>query len=109
MKEPMSSVAAERHWDRHRFWLDGGYDRDEVEECEYHPDHAWIAVRVGDIYPDHRWPDDQMTICKGCFVPRCGESEPDGCDLPRHHTEDHRTPKGEIWPIGGSRERATTQ
>lgn len=88
---------------RHRFWLDGSYDRDEVEDCEYHPDHQWTQIRVGDVYPDSRWPDERMAICKGCFVPRCGESEADGCDLPRHHPEDHVTPHGETWPLGGTR------
>jgi len=75
---------------RLRFWLDGGYDRDQVEDCEYHPDHRWTVIRVGDAHPGHRNPDEKMVICKGCFVPRCGHSdEPNPCLLPRHHEGDH--------------------
>ena len=87
-----------------KFWLDGGYDRELVEGCRLHPDHGWITLRLGDVFgEDYRWPDDKMTVCKVCAVPRCGGSELDECDLPRHHTEDHLTPSGESWPVGGSR------
>lgn len=89
-----------------KFWLDGGYDRDLVEGCRLHPDHGWITLRLGDVLgEEYRWPDETMTVCRVCGVPRCYGSEMDGCDLPRHHTEDHRTPSGETWPIGGTRPR----
>lgn len=28
----------------HPFWLDGGYDRESVEACHYHPAHNWITL-----------------------------------------------------------------
>ena len=91
-----------------KFWLDGGYDRELVEACRLHPNHGWVTLRLGDVLgpdelPPHS-PDEPMTVCSVCGVPRCGESESDGCDLPRHHQpEDHQTPSGETWPIGGTR------
>lgn len=86
------------------FWLDGGYDRYKVEECEYHPDHQWTVIRVIDAKPEHRDPEERMAICKGCFVPRCGyTTEPNPCMLPRHHPERHLYADGsmepnDVWP-----------
>ena len=87
-----------------QFWLDGGYDRESVEACPYHPVHSWVTLRLGDVLENPRDPDEHMVICKGCFVPRCGHStEADPCILPRHHSELHITASGEIedastWP-----------
>jgi hypothetical protein len=84
-----------------RFWLDGGYDRDLVEGCRAHPDHEWVTLDLGELDPeDHE--DEHFTVCHVCGVPRCGESDVDGCDLPRHHEEAHRTKSGASWPIGGN-------
>jgi len=93
-----------------RFWLDGGYDRDQVEACEYHPDHRWEVIDV----KREGLPDTILVVCKGCFVPRCGDAsyidrdgarqyEDDPCMLPRHHEEPHVAASGASWPIGGSR------
>lgn len=87
-----------------RLWLDGGYDRDEVEACRYHPWHRWTILRVGDVHEHAYDPDERMVICQGCFVPRCGHSTEDNpCMLPRHHPELHRLADGEleddsVWP-----------
>lgn len=88
------------------FWLDGGYDRDAVEACHYHPEHRWWVFRLGDVIgPDRlRDPDERMVICRGCFVPRCGHTtEADPCILPRHHPERHLYESGAVetvaeWP-----------
>lgn len=86
------------------FWLDGGYDRDKVEDCEYHPRHRWTIVRVGDVIEHPYDPDERMCICIGCFVPRCGyTTEEDPCMLPRHHHELHLHASGAVeddtvWP-----------
>ena len=90
-----------------KFWLDGGYDRELVEACRLHPDHGWETLRLGDILrpdelPPHS-PDEPMTVCRVCGVPRCGESDFADCNLPRHHPEDHLTKSGVTWPIGGTR------
>ena len=98
----MSAVAS---GGRFRLWLDGGYDRDEVEACEYHPTHKWVIVKVADVARDGLanppyYDDDVMVICAGCFVPRCGSAtyrdrrgnlqyETNPCMLPRHHRESH--------------------
>ena len=75
---------------RSKPWLDGGYDRDEVEACRYHPDHAWIVQRVGAMVEYPRDPDELLTVCRGCLVPRCGYTEETNpCILPRHHRERH--------------------
>jgi hypothetical protein len=77
----------------HPFWIDGGYDRDEVDACEYaHEGHRWWEFRLGDVIePDAvHDPDERMVICRGCFVPRCGYStDVDPCLLPRHHEDAH--------------------
>jgi hypothetical protein len=104
---------------RLHLWLDGGYDRAEVEECEYHPAHRWDIVRVGDVAREGLAstpidPDELMVICRGCFVPRCGEAtyydrdgrmqlERNPCMLPRHHRELHAYADGTLeddsgWP-----------
>lgn len=86
------------------FWLDGGYDRYKVEDCEYHPAHQFVVIRVIDAKPEHHNPDERIAICKGCFVPRCGyTTETDPCVLPRHHPELHITASGQVedatsWP-----------
>lgn len=86
----------------HPFWLDGGYDRDSVEACEYHPDHRWRVLRLGDVLANPRDPDERMVICVGCYVPRCGYStDADPCMEPRHHPGNHRYESGKIEPIGG--------
>lgn len=88
------------------FWLDGGYDRDLVEACRYHPVHRWIVLRLGDVLAPaaFRDPDELMVICQGCYVPRCGHTnDPDPCILPRHHRELHLASSGAleddgVWP-----------
>jgi hypothetical protein len=88
------------------FWLDGGYDRDAVEACPYHPFHNWWEFRLGDVVESHRLrdPDERMVICRGCYVPRCGHTtETDPCVLPRHHPELHLMASGAVedattWP-----------
>lgn len=87
-----------------RLWLDGGYDRDEVEACHYHPAHRWTVIRVGDVDEHAHNPDERMVICRGCFVPRCGyTTEENPCMLPRHHPELHLHADGtveddSVWP-----------
>lgn len=73
------------------FWLDGGYDRDSVEACPYHPQHHWWTFRLGDVLERPSDPEELMVICRGCYVPRCGHAERDAnpCMLPRHHPEPH--------------------
>jgi len=93
---------------RHPFWLDGGYDRDSVEACHYHPAHKWRIFRIGDIIdcapPSGRDPEERMVFCQGCYVPRCGyTTESDPCVLPRHHHELHLAASGRVeaatvWP-----------
>lgn len=81
----------------HPFWLDGGYDRESVEACPYHPRHNWIVLRLGDVLENPYDPDERMCICSGCFAPRCGyTTEEDPCILPRHHDELHLTASGEL-------------
>jgi hypothetical protein len=54
-----------------KFWLGGGYDRELVEGCRL-PDHGWITLRLGDVLgEEYRWPEETMTICRVCGVPRC--------------------------------------
>lgn len=97
---------SERRLAPHPFWLDGGYDRESVEACEYHPAHRWWVFRLGDVLVEHACsdPDEMMVICRGCYVPRCGyTTEADPCILPRHHPELHLMASGEIeddtvWP-----------
>lgn len=85
----------------HPFWLDGGYDRDAVEACPYHPFHRWWVFMLKEVLAHPGNPNEHMVICRGCFVPRCGHSyEQNPCLLPRHHEEDHWTP---IWVEGNER------
>lgn len=95
--------AHERTLARHPFWLDGGYDRDSVEACQYHPFHRWIVLRPGDVLANTRDPDERMVICKGCYVPRCGHSDdPNPCLLPRHHMVARSLPdEGHFCPVTG--------
>lgn len=87
---------------RQGFWLDGGYDREAVEGCRYHPFHTWIPIRVGDVLEYAHDPDEILTICKGCYVPRCGTTaDPDRCLLPRHHDEPHAYASGRTEAVGG--------
>ena len=85
-------------------FLDGGYDRELVEDCEYHPAHNWTVIRVGDAKPHTVNPDERLTMCRGCFVPRCGDTEEaNPCVLPRHHRERHLYADGteepdDVWP-----------
>jgi hypothetical protein len=82
-----------------RLWLDGGYDRDEVEACVYHPAHKWIVLRMGDVHPHPHDPEELMVICRSCFVPRCGHTtDTNPCMLPRHHPERHLAADGSQEP-----------
>lgn len=86
------------------FWLDGGYDREFVEACRYHPFHQWWEFRVGDVIESTSGnPDERMVICRACYVPRCGHTnDPDPCTLPRHHTEPHHFAlSNKREPVGG--------
>jgi hypothetical protein len=86
---------------KRRLWLDGGYDRDEVEACVYHPDHRWIVLRMGDVHPDPYDPDELMVVCRNCLVPRCGHTnDPNPCMLPRHHQEPHEFADGATREVG---------
>jgi hypothetical protein len=84
---------------RHPFWLDGGYDRESVEACRYHPWHRWRTLRLGDVLMPEahgRDPDERLTICMACYVPRCGSTgDDDRCVLPRHHPEEEHLPESE--------------
>ena len=77
------------------FWLDGGYDFESVVACPYHPEHNWVRIRVGDWVENCHDPDERLTLCVGCYVPRCGDSgkdikdHPDRCLLWRHHRGKH--------------------
>lgn len=88
---------------KNSFWLDGGYDRESVEACKYHPNHKWIVLRLSDVLENPIDPEAHMVICQNCYVPRCGYSDDqDPCMLPRHHNlENHRYASGRIEPIGG--------
>jgi hypothetical protein len=93
-------------------WLDGGYDRDQVEACPHHPDHRWRIYRVGDLCPnsfgdgprEQERANERMVLCESCWVPRCGHSnEENPCVLPRHHEELHlhtdgSTESATSWP-----------
>jgi hypothetical protein len=89
---------------KHPFWLDGGYDRDAVEACPFHPFHHWWVFQLGDVVVPEgiRDPEEWMVICSGCYVPRCGhvEHETNPCLLPRHHREDHWTA---VWKDANTR------
>jgi hypothetical protein len=74
----------------HPFWLDGGYDFHNVAACRYHPTHWWVDLRMGDVLANPRDPDEHLTICRVCFVPRCEYiGTPNRCTLWRHHDGDH--------------------
>jgi hypothetical protein len=101
-----SSPSSSRSLASTPFWLDGGYDFDAVQACKYHPDHRWITVRLGDVLKEGamRDPDEEMTICQGCYAPRCGyTTDADRCTLWRHHATNHRYESGRIEPVGGWR------
>lgn len=87
------------------FWLDGGYDFDSVKACRYHPRHKWITIRIGDVLIEGAYgcsPDERLTICAACYVPRCGyTTDPDRCTLWRHHSTDHVYESGKTEPLGG--------
>lgn len=86
---------------KQRLFLDGGYDRDQVEACVYHPDHRWITLRMGDVHPHPRDPDELHVVCQNCLVPRCGHTnDPDPCMLPRHHMTAHVLASGVEEPCG---------
>lgn len=86
---------------KHPFWLDGSHDAESVEACKYHPRHNWWTFALGEVLESPSDPDEKMTICRGCFVPRCGTTEDkDRCLLPRHHTQDHLTESRESLPVG---------
>jgi hypothetical protein len=84
------------------FWLDGGYDFDSVQGCPYHPDHRWWTFRLGDVVANCHNPDELMTICRACYVPRCGTTDDsDRCTLWRHHQTAHVYESGKKEPVGG--------
>jgi hypothetical protein len=85
-----------------RLWLDGGYDRAEVEACVYHPHHKWFVIRVNDVHPGCSTdPEELMAICQNCFVPRCGyTTDLNPCMLPRHHQEPHLFADGKTLAVG---------
>jgi sucrose-6-phosphate hydrolase SacC (GH32 family) len=85
------------------FWLDGGFDFYAVQACWHHPRHAWWTFRLGDVLQNPTHPDELMTICRGCYVPRCGSTAdgPTRCVLWRHHHDDHIEPSGKREPVGG--------
>lgn len=99
---PGSGVKADRP-----FWLDGGYDFDSVRGCRCHPDHEWGTFRLGDILTDGACgdPDELMTFCVVCFVPRCGTTDDgvDRCKLWRHHETAHVFPNGAMVEVGAYR------
>jgi hypothetical protein len=88
---------------KNSFWLDGGYDFELVMACPYHPDHRWWTFRVGDVVEHCGNPDELMTICRACYVPRCGTTEdiPERCTRWRHHEAMHEYPSGAKEPVGG--------
>lgn len=84
------------------FWLDGGYDFENVQACPYHPTHKWRRFRVGDLVEHTRDPDELLTFCVGCYVPRCGSTgDADRCTLWRHHSTEHVYESGRREPVGG--------
>lgn len=83
------------------FWLDGGYDFESVQACAHHPAHSWWTFRVGDVVENCYDPDERMTICRGCYVPRCGNTtDTDRCTLWRHHSTAHVLESGRREPMG---------
>jgi hypothetical protein len=87
---------------KNTFWLDGGYDFDSVRACAHHPNHKWITFRVGDFVENCHNTDEMMTICMGCYVPRCGTNQDaDRCTLWRHHQTQHVMESGAIEKVGG--------
>jgi len=78
------------------FWLDGGYDFDAVQACPHHPAHSWWTFRMGDVVKYCHDPEERMTICRGCYVPRCGTTaDADRCTLWRHHQTAHVLDSGQ--------------
>lgn len=85
------------------FWLDGGYDVELVIACPKHPAHGWWTFRVGDVLQHPYDPDELMTICRACYVPRCGTTgDPNRCTMWRHHETDHVYEDGTTEPVGGT-------
>jgi hypothetical protein len=83
------------------FWLDGGYDFESVQACVHHPSHKWQTFRVGDLVEHCYDPDERLTICVGCYVPRCGSTtDADRCTLWRHHQTAHVMESGAREPMG---------
>jgi hypothetical protein len=86
----------------HPFWLDGGYDFESVQACPYHPEHRWWTFLLGEVLENTRDPEEPMTICVGCYVPRCGSTgDTDRCTLWRHHQTAHVYESGVREPVGG--------
>ena len=48
------------------FWLDGGYDRESVEACPYHPAHRWWTFRLGDVIEPDRLREIEAVHLAGC-------------------------------------------
>lgn len=89
----------------HTFWLDGGYDFESVQACPYHPEHRWLTVRLGDVLKPGacRDPEERMTFCVACFVPRCGSTgDTDRCKLWRHHHTAHVFESGRVAAMGST-------
>ena len=86
---------------KNSFWLDGGYDYESVQACPYHPTHDWWTFRMGDVVEHCYDPDEEMTICRACYVPRCGTgADDDRCTLWRHHATAHVLESGERVAMG---------
>jgi hypothetical protein len=86
---------------KNSFWLDGGYDIELVAACPYHPNHKWWTFRLGDVVTYCHNPDQLMTICAACYVPRCGSTaDSDRCTLWRHHQTEHIMESGAKIPVG---------
>ena len=86
---------------KNSFWLDGGYDYELVLACDHHPNHRWWTFRLGDVVEHCHNPDQSMTICKACYVPRCGSTaDADRCTLWRHHETAHVLETGRREPMG---------
>jgi hypothetical protein len=83
------------------FWLDGGYDAVSVHGCPRHPRHDWWTFRLGDVVENCGNADELMTICRACYVPRCGTTaDVDRCTLWRHHETEHVMESGATIAVG---------
>lgn len=74
------------------FWLGGEYD-EAAQACPARRAtgrHAWVTLRLAEVLVEWDDPDELFTICKACYVPRCGyTADRPRCILGRHHVGDH--------------------